>query len=121
MITRDEILMGREVEYPLSEELEANLTALLVAVNKLRTLYNKPMIVSSGYRPGTYNSNVKGAKDSAHIVCLAVDFKDIDGDLSNFCTVAILEQCGLYRETRFRTPSWCHVQIRPTQHRIFIP
>lgn len=121
MISRDEILMGRDGEYPLDEELESNLQKLLEAVNKLRALYGKPMYVSSGYRPGRYNKAAGGAPHSAHRLCMAVDFHDVDGDITNFCTDEILEQCGLYREDRGHTPTWCHVQIRPTHNRVFIP
>jgi uncharacterized protein YcbK (DUF882 family) len=121
MITRDEILMGRDKEYPLDAALEANLQALLSAVNKLRTLYGKPMYVSSGYRPGHYNTDAHGAKNSTHLTCQAVDFKDADGALKTWITEDMLVQCGLYMEAREATPVWLHVQIRPTVNRIFKP
>lgn len=121
MITRSEILMGREVEYPLSIALEENLSKLLVAVNKLRALYGKPMVVSSGYRPGKYNSLAGGAKSSTHLVCMAVDFKDNDGELKAWITPEILEQCGLWQEAPDRTPTWLHVDIRPRRTRVFRP
>lgn len=119
MITRDEILMGRDKEYPLTPELEANLVKLLEAVNKLRKLYNKPMYVSSGYRPGKYNKAAGGAKNSSHLTCQAVDFKDNDGKIKEFCTIEILEKCGLYMEDPTKTKTWAHLQIRPTKNRIF--
>lgn len=119
MITKKEILMGRDVEYPLTEELEKNLEKLLEAVNKLRSKYGKPMIVSSGYRPGKYNVAAKGAKNSAHLTCEAVDFKDADGELKKFCTDEVLEECGLYMEHPDNTPTWLHVQIRETKNRVF--
>jgi len=121
MIARNEILMGRDVQYPLTQELEDNLSKLLEAVNKLRTLYGKPMYVNSGYRPGHYNSDAGGALNSAHQLCEAVDFKDDDNALKNWITVEILEQCGLYQESPASTPTWLHVQVRPTINRVFIP
>lgn len=120
-VSKQEILMGRDVEYPLSSELEDNLNRLFEAVNKLRIKYGKPMIVSSGYRPGHYNSDAHGAKNSSHITCEAVDFKDVDGELKTFCTVDILEECGLWMEDPEATKTWCHVSIRPTKNRIFKP
>lgn len=113
--------MGREVEYPLTPELEENLEKLLVAVNKLRDLYGKPMMVSSGYRPGHYNTDAGGAKNSTHCLCMAVDFHDQDKALKEWITVEILEQCDLYQEDPSRTNTWLHVQIRPTHNRVFIP
>lgn len=121
MITRDEILMGRDKEFPLSPELESNLSNLLIAVNKLRTMYGKPMYVSSGYRPGHYNKDAGGAENSAHCVCMAVDFKDIDKALKKYITVDILKKCGLYQEDPSKTPTWLHVQTRPTKNIVFKP
>lgn len=121
MITRDEILQGRDEEFPLSEEFEQNLQDLLVAVNKLRDLYGKPMFVSSGYRPGHYNTDAGGAKNSTHMICMAVDFQDNDNKLKSWITVKVLEDCGLYMEDPKHTSTWLHVQTRSTKNRIFIP
>lgn len=121
MISREEILMGRDKEFPLTKELEGNLSRLLKAVNKLSELYGKPMYVSSGYRPGRYNKAAGGAKNSAHLTCEAIDFKDADGVLKSWITVKILEDCGLYMEWPSNTPSWLHIQIRPTKSRVFHP
>lgn len=121
MISRKEILMGRDIEYPLSKEQESNLEKLLIAVNKLRKLYNKAMFVSSGYRPGHYNKAAGGAAKSSHLTCQAVDFKDADGKLKAWITPEILVECGLYMEHPDHTPSWLHVQTRPTKNRIFKP
>lgn len=120
-IKRSEVLMGRDLEFPLSETLESNLEKLLAAVNQLRELYGKPMSVSSGYRPGRFNTAAGGAKNSSHLSCEAVDFKDADGALKAFCTPEILTKCGLYMEAPENTPTWCHLQIRPTKNRIFKP
>lgn len=119
IVTRKEILMGRDEEFPLTPELEANLSKLLEAVNKLRTLYGKPLYVSSGYRPGHYNTDAKGAKNSAHLTCEAVDFRDGDGELDKWITDEILEQCGLWREDPERTPTWTHLDIRSRANRTF--
>lgn len=121
MISRDEILMGRDVEFPLDSQLEANLANLLIAVNKLRGLYGKPMFVSSGYRPGPFNWDAHGAPNSPHIICQAVDFHDQDNKIKDWLTEEILTQCGLYQEDPEYTPTWVHVQIKPTIHRIFKP
>ncbi len=122
-IKRDEVLMGRDKEFPLTPDLEANLTKLLTALNGLREKYGKPMIVSSGYRPGKYNTAAGGAKNSSHLSCEACDFKDSSGELKKWCTdnVPVLEEFGLYMEDPTRTPTWLHVQIRPTKNRIFKP
>ena len=129
MVTRDEVLKGRERDYPLSPELESNLNKLLDAVNKLRLAYGKPLIITSGYRPGHFNKNANGAKKSAHMTCEAVDIKDdSNGTLAKWClaNLNILEQFGLYMESPTATQEppgkfWVHLQIRPTKNRVFLP
>lgn len=116
LITRDEILMGRDTEFPLDEVLEHNLQLLLAAINQFRELYGKPMVVSSGYRPGYYNDRVSRAKHSNHIVCLAVDIHDPDGSLDQWITLdneRTLELCGLWREGQAYTLGWTHFQVVP--------
>ena len=117
MITKDEILMGRDKMYPLDETQKENVEKLLLAVNKLRALYGKPMFVSSGYRPGAFNMKAGGGKRSAHLTCEAVDFKDVDRAITNFCTDEILEECGLWMESPDVATTWCHLQTREPKSR----
>ncbi len=128
MITKQELLMGRDktnaTEY--SQEISDNLDKLLVALNKFRSAFGKPMTASSGWRPPSVNANVPGAaKKSNHMLGLACDFKDTDGALDAFCVAnqKILEDCGLYLESPGSTPGWCHLQcISPKSgKRIFQP
>lgn len=125
MISRDEVLMGRDKQYPLTPELEVNLIKLLAALNKFRAVYGKPMVVSSGYRPGPFNAAAKGAKHSNHMVCLACDFKDIGNMLDEYClnNQSILEECGLWLESPRSTPGWSHLQCTPpmSSKRVFEP
>lgn len=126
MITRQEVLMGRDKDYPLTPEMEANLTKLLECLNKFRAMYGKPMYVSSGYRPAAINATVKGAaKKSNHMICLATDFADKDGELDKWCLDNLdkLEECGLYLEDPAATPGWAHLQCVPPKSgkRVFKP
>lgn len=130
MITRDEVLKGRDRDYPLDSELEQNLTRLLDAVNKIRKEWGKPLIVTSGYRPGHYNKSARGAKRSAHMTCEAVDFRDPDGEFGKWClaNLKLLEEAGLYMESPIYTHEppakrWIHLQIRAPKsgNRVFIP
>ena len=127
MISKKEILMGREDEYPLSEEQQKNFDKLIQAVNQLRGLYGKPMMVTSGYRPGHYNVKAGGGSKSAHLTCEAVDFADKNRELTNFCTDEILEKCGLYMEDPSVATTWTHLQTRvpkskiPGRTRVFKP
>jgi len=125
MITRDEVLMGRDKQYPLTPELEANLQELLRRLNLFRQMYGMPMIVTSGYRPAALNKRVGGSKKSAHMTCEACDFRDEKGQIRRFIlqNSSVLEVCDLYCEDFFYTPTWVHLQSRPTRsgNRIFKP
>ena len=128
MVTRDEVLKGRDRDYPLDAELEQNLNQLLDAVNKLRLAYGKPFVITSGYRPGHYNKSARGAKKSAHMSCQAVDIRDSDGEIAKWClnNLKLLEEAGLYMESPLHTHEppgarWVHLQTRPTKNRVFIP
>lgn len=124
-ISRNEILMGRDSEYPLSEDLERNLAVLLGRLNQFRDAYGIPMLVSSGYRPGRYNQAAGGATHSAHLTCEACDFHDYDGALRDWIlsSPSILDTCDLYLEDPQHTPGWCHLQSRPipSGNRVFTP
>lgn len=125
MITRDEIIQGRDKQFPLTPELESNLTKLGLALNKFRVAYGKSMIVTSGYRPGLYNTAAGGAKKSNHMICLAADFADKDRSLMAFCiaNIKLLEDCGIWIENPAKTPTWIHMQCVPPKsgNRIFEP
>lgn len=125
LIKPEEILMGRDQEYPISATLLSNLNRLVSALNIFRTTYGIPMIVSSGYRPGHYNTDAGGASNSAHKTCEAADFHDQDRNLVNYClaNLDLLAKCGLWLESPDHTPGWCHLQTRPipSGHRVFIP
>ena len=126
MITRDEVLMGRDKDVPLSTKQEQNLALLLTCLNNFRAVYGRPMIVSSGYRTPAINAATKGAaKRSNHIQCLACDFKDPDGALDAWClaNLTVLSNCGLYLEDPAATPGWCHLQAAApaSGRRVFIP
>lgn len=124
-VSPQEILMGRDVANPLTPEMKQNLDKLLVAVNRLRAMWGKPLVVSSGYRPPAANAAAGGAAKSNHMICAAVDFRDPKQELAKWLLqdLSILEDCGLWLEDPASTPTWCHVQIFPPKsgRRVFKP
>ena len=134
--SRQELLKGRDVLYPLSEEQEDNLVKLLTAINPIREAWGRPMSVSSCYRPAAINAKVAGAaKASAHMMCQAVDIVDKDGSLADWSlqNLTLLEKHGIFLEDpRYtyiidgegnRIDGWCHYDIRGPKSgkRVFIP
>lgn len=117
MITREEILGNNKCP----PELEENLKKLLEAVNKLRSLWGKPMKVTSGFRSMAHHIQVykdKGITDlakipmkSKHLSCEAIDIYDPKFELTNFCkqNEAKMKEFGLYFEDDMSVPR-LHIQ-----------
>lgn len=122
-LTREAYLMGREVEYPLNEDMEVNTARLLYRIRKLVKEWGGVTTFTSGYRPGRYNTAAGGAKGSAHLTCEAGDVLDADGKLKQWIAANpwVLIQCDLWMEDPSATPTWCHLQSRPVKsgQRIF--
>ena len=128
MISKNEVLMGREKLYPrdYTQEISDNIDKMLEMLNVVRERYAKPMYVSSGWRPPSVNEKLSNAgKKSNHMVGLACDFKDPDGKLRDWVIEHLewLSGLGFYFEDFRWTPGWVHFQIVPpgSHRRIYIP
>lgn len=130
LVTREEYLMGRDKEYPISFEQSANLDKLLVAIHAFQRSSGLVLSVRSGYRPAAINARIAGAAPrSKHIECLAIDVADPSGAIAFYClnNLDVLERCGLWMEHPDHTDkgdeSWCHLQcVAPgSGKRVFKP
>lgn len=123
--SRAEVLKGHDSNYPLDDTMEGNLLNLLQSMNQVRESWGNPMIVTSGYRPLTYNLSIGGSERSAHITCEALDIYDPDKRLAKWCldNLDILEESGLYIEDPDYTSNWVHFTTRAPRsgRRVFIP
>jgi hypothetical protein len=127
---------------PLTDEQKFNQRRLFEAVNKLRALYGKPMVVTSGVRDAERQKEIdtlagrRPRLGSAHIKGAAADFRDPDGELKAFIKErggeAFLAELGLYMEAPEYTVGylpdgprydWVHLQVTPpaSGKRIFQP
>lgn len=123
MISLDEL---NPKKYSLSEEQAKNLEKLHSAINKIRTAYGKPMLVTSGVRSEEDQKRINPkAPKSNHLLGLACDIADKDGKLWNWLMVNLnlLEEAGLYLEHKSATPTWVHFQACPPKSgkRVFFP
>jgi hypothetical protein len=112
-ITVKEYLMGREIEYPITDDMLFNASEIVDRVNLLMTKANIFRGISSGYRPPAINALTPGAsKHSKHMSCEAIDLEDTDGKFDAWCMTHTdeLKSCGLYLEHPEATPSWTHLQ-----------
>lgn len=133
IITSSGLYPERAKSPELTTELKSNAAKLCDAVNGLLTelKWNKPVSISSGFRPSAVNANVKGAsKRSSHMECQAIDLVD-NGELCLlfFKNQDVAKKHNLYMEDPRWTlrgkfgslKGWSHWQIRPTSKQIFIP
>lgn len=66
-----------------SKEVISNLTELAQLLEKIRTIYGKPMIVTSGYRCEKLNKAVGGAKGSQHRLGQAADIRSVSDSVED--------------------------------------
>lgn len=122
MISFKELLSGNLIT-DLSIAQQHNMEDLLVAVNKLRAAWGKPLRVTSGFRTMQDHLRIysqKGITDKAkipmgskHLSGLAVDFADPDGSLYAwaYANPTLLAEWGIWCEAD--TKGWLHCQIAP--------
>jgi len=84
---------------------------LILALEKLRVLVNRPVIITSGYRCSLHNTEVGGAKYSQHVMGNAVDIK-IKGMLPSE-VAKLAKQCGFTWTKVYAT--WTHCDVRTGQ------
>ena len=128
MISKDELLMGRDKTYAsdYTQEVSDNLDKFLPLINQVRAAWGKPMHVNSGWRPPSINASTPGASNhSKHEEGLAADISDVDGSLWAWVlqNLELMKSAGLYMEDRRWTPTWVHFGFGPpaSGHRIFVP
>lgn len=116
--------------YPTDGIIRSNLEALCKSLNIVRKAWGKPMIVTSGLRSQKQQEElIKAGKSNApkslHLVGLAADIADPDGELAKWCleNVKILEEAQLWLEHPDYTVGWVHFQRSPPRsgRRFFIP
>lgn len=124
MISMQEILKKYKFE-DLEKDLQNNLIDLLDKINKIRFLYGKPMVVTSGLRTKSDQIriyNQKGITDlnkipmgSRHLYGQAIDIFDPNRELQQWClnNTDKLEEIGLWCEDFSHTPNWSHFQTVP--------
>lgn len=89
-------------------------TELLDTLEKIRTHFNAPVIINSGYRTPCWNSKVNGASNSYHCKGMAADIV-VKGHSSREVAKyadSIMEQGGVIRYTNFT-----HVDVREERYR----
>lgn len=110
--------------YPTGPAIDDNLNTLLIRVNKVRSAWGKPMVVTSGLRSQADQARINpSAPKSKHLIGAACDILD-EGLLLTAWLKAnpqVLIDAELYCESG--NANWVHFQcIAPgSGHRWFLP
>ena len=87
---------------------------LIEVLEEIRSHFNAPVIINSGYRTPSWNSKVNGASNSYHCKGMAADIV-VKGHSSKEVAKyadSIMEQGGVIRYTNFT-----HVDVREERYR----
>lgn len=131
MITLKELIGNNDFD-ELPPSTQSNLYELLSRINKVRVLWDKPMIVTSGLRSMEHHLEIYRKKgvthvpmQSNHLYGRAVDISDVKRELQSWCkeNVHALESIGIWMEDFRYTPTWLHFQIVAPKsgNRFFVP
>jgi zinc D-Ala-D-Ala carboxypeptidase len=100
----------------LTSEILAACQALASNLETVRAWYGCPLLVHCWFRNVPYNLLVGGARGSAHLEGLAVDFSPATGSCRDFIQRVLAEQClaewGMRMENNGPYPSWVHLDLR---------
>jgi hypothetical protein len=141
MLTLVDYWMGRDATHglELSTDIRKNAALMIELADKLLiiaktrgvTLETNPAtrsIVSSGWRPPSFNATVPGAAPkSKHMTGQAIDLYDPDGDLDAWLVKTdgqrVMQDLGIWHEHPAATKGWAHIQSVPPRsgRRTFYP
>lgn len=103
---------------PNKEQLD-NLSFVAEQLEVIRSYYNKPIFISSGFRTKELNTLLKGSKTSQHMQGLAVDInlktKDENKIFFNLVNKLIQEKkIKVYQLIDEKNYSWIHIGFNKT-------
>lgn len=109
----------------LTEDVKSNLVIMFKKLDLVRSYLGKPILVHVAFRPTAYNTLVKGAKASSHLIGKAVDWHPagLDCDKARELLEPCLEQWGLRME-KLPNSNWIHNDCKEVPAggvRYFIP
>jgi hypothetical protein len=61
--------------FPDNDIVRGNIIKMAGVLQEIRDYFNRPITITSGYRPKMYNDFISGATYSSHITGRAVDFR----------------------------------------------
>lgn len=125
MVTLEDYLMARDVDYPLNYEQQICAADIVVKLMDLELAYGSLLTITSGYRPAVITNELLGGDHhDAHEKCCGVDLRDTDQKLYAWCVANIekLIEIGFWMESIVSAKDHVHLQTYApgSGNRIFI-
>ena len=116
----------------LTDEIKSNILKTAKKLDTIRLFINKPIFVKSWLRPSEYNVFIGGAKKSAHMDGLAVDWwtdesgdGKLDGEDCDLLKEILMPKLGEWEvrmEDNGKGARWIHIDLKPVKNsRFFKP
>jgi len=109
-LTFSQVASRRGLNNTPSDKVKDNLERLAFFLEQIRKLFNKPLLISSGYRSREVNEAVGGSKTSQHCEGCAADF-NVKGMSPNAVVRAIVDANIPYDQVILEFDSWVHISI----------
>jgi zinc D-Ala-D-Ala carboxypeptidase len=109
-LTFSQVASRRGLNNTPSDKVKDNLERLAFFLEQVRKLFNKPLLISSGYRSREVNEAVGGSKTSQHCEGCAADF-NVKGMSPNAVVRAIVDANIPYDQVILEFDSWVHISI----------
>jgi hypothetical protein len=109
-LTFSQIAARRGLDNTPPPKVKDNLERLAFFLEQVRKLFNKPLLISSGYRSREVNEAVGGSKTSQHCEGCAADF-NVKGMSPNAVVRAIVDNGIPYDQVILEFDSWIHISI----------
>ena len=109
-LTFSQVASRRGLNNTPSEKVIDNLERLAFFLEQVRKLFNKPLLISSGYRSREVNEAIGGSKTSQHCEGCAADF-NVKGISPSAVVRAIVDGNIPYDQVILEFDSWVHISI----------
>jgi len=109
-LTFSQVASRRGIDNTPSDKVKDNLERLAFFLEQVRKVFNKPFLISSGYRSREVNESVGGSKTSQHCEGCAADF-NVKGMSPNAVVRAIVDANIPYDQVILEFDSWVHISV----------
>jgi hypothetical protein len=116
-LTRSDIAERHSLDNTPSKDIIPNLIRVAELLEDVRALFNKPIIINSGYRSVAVNSLLGSKPTSQHCIGCAADIR-IKGLTPDQIVSKIVKSDIQYDQVIREFDSWVHISIPKTQGHI---